>query len=106
LVVFNILVVTNLIVQAFRVRKSRVSIYYRLVAVNLFIILFVNQVIFPVFSASIFHYDRLGLTEAPHIVTIVDLALLTFFPVTVILMVQRLKSLTLYPVNKSTFASP
>lgn len=94
----TILITINLLIQTFRMRKSYITIYYRVIAITLFIIPF-NKIIIPVIFALIYKSDNYGFTNVLRINSLLNLALFLFVPAAIILMVYKLKQVALVSAN-------
>jgi hypothetical protein len=91
--VLNILVVINLFIQALRIRKSRISIYYRLIAIDVFIIV-ASRILIPVLMGIFIPFNRLEYFKIIQIAGLFNHALCIIIPVAIILMIQKLKEVT------------
>lgn len=87
--VLALLVNINLFIQSFRLKKSPVCIYCRMVAITVCVILFIKQ-LFPILFVSFFDFDQIRYKTAMDWAALVDLALYIFIPINVILMIRKI----------------
>jgi hypothetical protein len=91
----TILITLNMLIQTFRMRRSHITTYYRVVAITLFIIPF-NTIVFPIIFAFIYKSDNDGL-NALKVLSFINLALSFAVPAAIILMVRKLKRIMVIP---------
>lgn len=91
--VLNVLVVINLFIQAFRIKKTHISIYYRLIAIDVFIIV-ASRILIPVLMGIFITFNRLEYFKIIQIAGVFNQALYFVIPVAIMLMIQKLKKIT------------
>lgn len=94
----TILVTINLLIQAFRMRKSYITVYYRVLAITLLTILF-SKIISPIILTVVYKSDNESFVNTLKISSLLNLAFFLFVPVTIILMVYKIKKIRLVPAE-------
>lgn len=88
--ILTMIVVINLFVQAFRIKKSQISIYYRIIATVLLIVLISKQVAPPLAAVYIFPNNVTKLEALLKMTALFNVFVHTVIPAAIFLMVRKL----------------
>ena len=91
LATFNVITVINLFIQVFRIKRSYISVYYRLIVITIFAI-FTIKLIVPLLAVLFNHLNNGAHLEGlTRMIPVLSECLYIIIPVGIILMIKKIK---------------